>query len=126
MHPKVCYIGKLLKSLHFPARPAFSLISNCARLCQVPTESGMPSTDDSPARVLCFDVFELDVRAGELRKNGAKLRLQGQPLQVREVLLRGSGDLVTREDLHSRIWPGDTFFDFDHGLHNAIARLREA
>ena len=86
----------------------------------------MPSTDDSPARVLCFDVFELDVRAGELRKNGAKLRLQGQPLQVLEVLLRGSGDLVTREDLHSRIWPGDTFVDFDHGLHNAIARLREA
>jgi predicted ATPase len=80
---------------------------------------------DSTTRLLRFDVFELDVRAGELRKNGAKLRLQGQPLQVLVVLLRGAGDLVTREDLHTQIWPADTFVDFDHGLHNAIARLRE-
>jgi predicted ATPase/DNA-binding winged helix-turn-helix (wHTH) protein len=75
--------------------------------------------------VLRFDVFELDVRAGELKKDGVKLRLQGQPLQVLEVLLRGCGDLVTREELHTQIWPADTFVDFDHGLHNAIARLRE-
>ena len=79
-----------------------------------------------PARVLRFDVFELDVCAGELKKAGVKLRLQGQPLQVLEVLLRGCGDLVTREELHTQIWPADTFVDFDHGLHNAIARLREA
>lgn len=79
----------------------------------------------SPTRVLRFDVFELDVRAGELRKNGIKLRLQGQPLHVLEVLLRGAGDLVTREDLHTQIWPTGTFVDFDHGLHNTIARLRE-
>jgi DNA-binding response OmpR family regulator len=66
--------------------------------------------------VLRFGVFELDVRAGELRKNGIKLRLQGQPLQVLEVLLRGDGDLVTRGDLRAQIWPADTFVDFDHAL----------
>src|SRR5271166_3270742 len=84
----------------------------------------MPTSTPS-TRVLRFGAFELDVRAGELRKNGVKLRLQGQPLQVLEILLKGAGDLVTREDLRAQIWPVDTFVDFDHGLHNAIARLRE-
>jgi len=77
------------------------------------------------ARFLRFDEFELDVRAGELRKHGVKLRLQGQPLQVLSALLNGGGDLVTREELRERIWAADTFVDFDHSLHNAIARLRE-
>lgn len=84
----------------------------------------MPSSASS-ARVLCFDGFELDVRAGELRKNGVRLRLQGQPLQVLEILLKGAGNLVTREELRAQIWAADTFVDFDHSLHNAIARLRE-
>jgi TolB-like protein/DNA-binding winged helix-turn-helix (wHTH) protein/Flp pilus assembly protein TadD len=77
------------------------------------------------ARVLRFDTFELDLRAGELRKHGAKLRLQGQPLQVLATLLKHADDLVTREELRAQIWPADTFVDFDHSLHNAIARLRE-
>jgi TolB-like protein/DNA-binding winged helix-turn-helix (wHTH) protein/Tfp pilus assembly protein PilF len=67
----------------------------------------------------------LDVRAGELRKHGVRLRLRGQPLQVLEILLERAGDVVTREDLQTRIWPADTFVDFDHSLHNAIARIRE-
>jgi TolB-like protein/DNA-binding winged helix-turn-helix (wHTH) protein/Tfp pilus assembly protein PilF len=75
--------------------------------------------------ILRFDNFELDVRAGELRKRGAKLRLQGQPLQVLAALLSRPGDLVTREELRAQIWTADTFIDFDHSLHNAIARLRE-
>src|SRR5579863_5020646 len=75
---------------------------------------------------LRFDGFELDVRAGELRKNGVRLRLRGQPLQVLEILLERAGDMVTREELQARIWPADTFVDFDHGIHNAIARIREA
>ena len=78
------------------------------------------------AGLLRFDNFELDVRAGELRKRGVKLRLQGQPLQVLATLLRHSGELVTREELRTEIWPADTFVDFDHSLHNAIARIREA
>jgi len=73
-----------------------------------------------------FDDFELDVRAGELRKHGLKLRLQGQPLQVLAALLSRAGDVVTREELRAQIWTADTFVDFDHSLHNAIARLREA
>ncbi|MGH9493691.1 MAG: winged helix-turn-helix domain-containing tetratricopeptide repeat protein [Candidatus Sulfotelmatobacter sp.] len=77
-------------------------------------------------RVLRFDIFELDVRTGELRKRGVKLRLQGQPLQVLEKLLKCAGNLVTREELRAEVWTADTFVDFDHSLHNAIARIREA
>ena len=72
------------------------------------------------SQVLRFDVFALDVRTGELRKRGTKLRLQGQPLQVLATLLKRAGELVTREELRSEIWPADTFVDFDHSLHNAI------
>jgi TolB-like protein/DNA-binding winged helix-turn-helix (wHTH) protein/Tfp pilus assembly protein PilF len=85
----------------------------------------MPASTTS-TRVLRFDNFELDVRAGELRKHGSKLRLQGQPLHVLAALLTHAGDVVTREDLRSGIWPADTFVDFDHSLHNAVARIREA
>ncbi len=83
--------------------------------------ASIPST-----RVLRFNDFELDLRAGELRKHGSKLRLQGQPLQVLAALLNHAGEVVTREDLRSEIWPADTFVDFDHSLHNAVARIREA
>ena len=77
------------------------------------------------ACVLSFDNFELDLRAGELRKGGVKLRLQGQPIQVLAALLNRSGELVTRDELRAQVWSGDTFVDFDHSLHNAIARIRE-
>jgi TolB-like protein/DNA-binding winged helix-turn-helix (wHTH) protein/Tfp pilus assembly protein PilF len=82
-------------------------------------------TSELGARLLRFDNFELDVRAGELRKRGVRLRLQGQPLQVLAALLKRAGDVVTREELRAQIWTTDTFVDFDHSLHNAIARLRE-
>ena len=78
-----------------------------------------------PARILRFGVFELDTRAGELHKRGVKLRLQGQPLQVLEILLRRAGDVVAREELRAQLWTSDTFVDFEHSLHNAIARLRD-
>src|ERR1700686_2073731 len=76
-------------------------------------------------QTLRFDIFELDSHAGELRKRGAKLRLRGQPLQVLAILLERPGDVVTRDELRAQIWPVDTFVDFDHSLHNAIARIRE-
>ena len=75
-------------------------------------------------RLLRFDNFELDLRAGELRKRGVKLRLQGQPLQVLATLLKRAGDLVSRDELRAEVWPANTFVDFDHSLHNAIARIR--
>ena len=78
------------------------------------------------SRVLRFDSYELDLRAAELRKAGVKLRLQGQPIQVLATLLNNAGELVTREQLRAQVWPAETFVDFDHSLHNSIARLREA
>jgi len=83
------------------------------------------ATAESAGRRLSFDVFELDVHAGELRKRGVKLRLQGQPLQVLAILLNRAGDVVTRDEIRAQLWSADTFVDFDHSLHNAIARLRE-
>lgn len=76
-------------------------------------------------RIARFGVFELDLAAGELRKNGAKLRLQEQPFQVLALLLERAGDIVTREELRQKLWPADTFVDFDHGLNTAVNKLRE-
>jgi len=83
------------------------------------------ATTASVSHTLRFDGFELDTRAGQLRKRGVKLRLRGQPLQVLAILVEHAGEVVTREELQTQIWPADTFVDFDHGLHNAIARIRE-
>ncbi len=77
-------------------------------------------------RVLRFGDFELDVGTAELRKHGVRLRLQGQPLQALAALLNRAGEVVTREELRAQIWAPDTFVDFEHSLHNAIARVREA
>jgi DNA-binding winged helix-turn-helix (wHTH) protein/Flp pilus assembly protein TadD len=78
------------------------------------------------AAVLSFGVFEVDVRAGELRKQGVRIKLQDQPFHVLIVLLQRPGEVVTREELRSRIWPEDTFVDFDNSLNTAINKLREA
>jgi cholera toxin transcriptional activator len=72
-----------------------------------------------------FGVFELDLSAGELRKNGRKLRLQEQPFQILALLLEHAGELVTREELRQKLWAADTFVDFDHGLNTAVNKLRE-
>lgn len=78
------------------------------------------------SRVARFGVFELDLTAGELRKSGVKLRLQGQPYQVLALLLERAGEVVTREELQQKLWPSDTFVDFDHSLNTAINKVREA
>src|SRR6267154_1819795 len=83
----------------------------------------------SPGRssgVIRFDVFEVDLRAGELYKAGRKIRLQIQPFQVLALLLEHPGEVVTREEFVKRLWPGDTFVDFDHSLNTAIKKLRRA
>ena len=79
----------------------------------------------SNRRIACFGVFELDLSAGELRKSGVKLRLQGQPFQVLVLLLERAGEVVTREELQQKLWPSDTFVDFDHSLNTAINKVRE-
>lgn len=78
------------------------------------------------SRIARFGVFEVDLTAGELRKNGVKQRLQGQPFQVLAVLLEHPGEVVTREELQQRLWASDTFVDFDHSLNTAINKVREA
>ncbi len=69
-----------------------------------------------------FSVFELDLKAGELRRNGSRIRLQEQPFQILVSLLEHPGEVVTREELQSKLWPADTFVDFDHSLNAAIRR----
>src|SRR6202166_4415189 len=79
-----------------------------------------------PSHRVRFGSFEMDEIAGELRKDGVKIRLQEQPFQILQILLERPGEVVTREDLRKRVWPWNTFVDFDHGINNAIKRLREA
>ena len=81
------------------------------------------STGDGTRR---FGLYELDLRAGELRRQGMKVKLQEQPFQVLAQLLERPGEVVTREQLRNRLWSADTFVDFDHSLNAAIRRLRDA
>ncbi len=81
------------------------------------------SSQTQPVR---FGSFELDLRAGELRKQSVKIKLQEQPFQILAMLLEHPGQVVTREELRSPLWPSDTFVDFDHSLNKAINKLREA
>ena len=82
------------------------------------------STPTQLPQVLRFGVFEIDARAGELRKGGVKLKLQEQPFQLLSMLVEHTGEVVTREELRARLWPADTFVDFDHGLNAAVKRTR--
>jgi TolB-like protein/DNA-binding winged helix-turn-helix (wHTH) protein len=76
-------------------------------------------------RIVRFGTFEADLSTRELRKGGVRIKLQGQPFEILVMLLERPGELVTREDLQQRLWPTDTFVDFDHGVNTAINRLRE-
>jgi TolB-like protein/DNA-binding winged helix-turn-helix (wHTH) protein/Flp pilus assembly protein TadD len=84
----------------------------------------MPDVTQAPV-VRRFGTFEINLETRELRKSGMRLRLSGQPFQVLAVLVERADEVVTREELHSKLWPADTFVDFDHGLNNAVARIRE-
>ena len=81
-----------------------------------------PGSDRRPVR---FGAFELDPRAGELRKAGVRVSLQEQPFKVLECLLQRPGELISREELRQRLWQADTFVDFEHGVNAAVKRLRE-
>jgi len=75
---------------------------------------------------LCFDAYEVDLRTGELHKHGQKIRLAGRPFQILALLLEQPGQLLTRKELQDRLWPADTFVDFEHGVNAAIQALRSA
>jgi DNA-binding winged helix-turn-helix (wHTH) protein len=76
--------------------------------------------------ILRFDVFEADLRAGELFKAGRKIKLQVLPFQVLALLLERPGEILRREELQGKLWPANTFLDFDHSLNTAIKKLRQA
>jgi Tol biopolymer transport system component/DNA-binding winged helix-turn-helix (wHTH) protein len=84
------------------------------------------TTPTLPRPLIRFEVFEVDLKSAELRKRGQRVKLQEQPFRVLAMLLDRPGEVVTREELRGKLWPADTFVDFDHGLNSAVARLREA
>jgi DNA-binding winged helix-turn-helix (wHTH) protein len=81
---------------------------------------------DTRTRKIRFGAFQVDLRSGELRKHGTRIRLQEQPFRILAMLLENPGELVTREELQKELWPADTFVDFETGLNTAIKRLRDA
>ena len=90
------------------------------------TKSAAEGHPPSITKIRRFGAFELDVRAAELHKDGFKIKLQGQPIEVLIALLEHPGEIVTREELRQRLCPSDTFVDFEHNLNSAVKRLREA
>src|SRR5579884_4235906 len=94
------------------------------RMLHLPIVGNSNGSDTSITRR--FGVFEVDLRAGELRRGGMKVKIQEQPFQVLAELLERPGQVVTREELQKRLWPADTYVDFDHSLNTAIRRLRDA
>src|SRR5260370_38135582 len=80
----------------------------------------------SKARIIRFDAVELDVRSGELRKHGIRVRLGEQPFQILLMLLQEPGVIVLREDIRQRLWPNNTIVEYDHSINTAIKRLRDA
>lgn len=87
---------------------------------------GTGVASDAETAIVSFGIFEVDRKTGELRRNGVKVKLQEQPLQILLTLLDRPGDVITREELRGRLWADDTFVDFDHSLNTAVRRLRDA
>src|SRR5690242_9405593 len=85
----------------------------------------MPQASEPLGRV-SFGPFELDRHAAELHKHGVRIKLQAQPFQVLEMLVERPGEVVSRDELKRRVWPADSFGDFDHGLNKSINKIREA
>ena len=83
----------------------------------------MPAVEPQVRR---FGLFELDLQAAELRRNGTRIKLQEQPFRILELLLQRPGEVVSRDELRNSLWPQDTFVDLDHSLNAAIRRVRNA
>ena len=97
--------------------------------CYILSQSLVPKPvegNSNSGRSVSFGVFEMDLRAGELRKQGIKIKLPHQPFQILTMLLEHPGEVVAREQLRQKLWPADTFVDFDVGLNSAVKKLRDA
>src|ERR1700685_2921883 len=86
----------------------------------------LPGDMAKPSQIYRFADFEADVRARQLRKHGTKLKLQGQPFEMLLMLLESPGEVITREQMQQKLWPVDTFVDFEHSLNTSIKKLRQA
>jgi len=84
-----------------------------------------PSPSPRSQRI-AFDNLEVDLRSGEVRKNGSRIRLQAQPFQLLALLLLNAGEVVTRDEVCRALWPANTFVDFEHSLAAAVNKIREA
>src|ERR1700686_4106405 len=104
-------------------RPAIQRVPPSRRpvAVEVEMEKVCPSQE-----TIRFGGFEVDLRIGEVRKHGFKIRLQDQPFHILQILLEHPGELVSREELQRQVWPADTFVDFEKGLNNAVKKLRDA
>src|SRR5580658_10562657 len=78
------------------------------------------------ARIIRFGLYEVDLAARELRRDGAKVKLQDRPFEVLTILIERPGEVVTREEFRQRLWPADTFVDFDASLNTSVNKLRQA
>src|ERR1700677_1955842 len=105
------------------------------RGCGIQGEGGVTMLDSylngesqvkNGSRTIRFGAFEADLHSGEVRKSGNRVKLQDQPFKVLEILLERPGSLVTREELQTRIWPEETYGDFDHAVNVAVGKLRTA
>jgi DNA-binding winged helix-turn-helix (wHTH) protein len=99
----------------------FVLVLDCAVDCGLAM-----SQPQSHPRSVRFGSFEVSFASREVRKHGVRVRLPGQPFDILAILLEHAGDVVTREELRQRLWPADTFVDFEHGMNNAVKNLRAA
>src|SRR5258708_5981221 len=107
--------------------PPLRSIKLCPVVHSLSTKVRLLMQEDHQLRgSLRFGVFELDLPGGQLRKHGLRVRLQEQPFQILAMLLEHHGEVVTRDELQKKLWPADTFVDFDHGLNKAINKIREA
>jgi DNA-binding winged helix-turn-helix (wHTH) protein len=80
----------------------------------------------TPNAAFRFGAFELDRSSGELRKHGIRIKLQEQPFQILILLLERPGEIISRQEIRSKLWPSDTFVDFEGSISSAVWKLREA
>ena len=118
-------LGKWLRNKEFRSAPDWLFGEGRGTLRSYAQKGAMHSPTPD-ARVFRFGVFELDVRSGELRRHGLKIRLPDQSFQILRALLLRPGELVTRDELRQLLWTADTFVDFEVGLNSAVRKLREA